>query len=182
MACCQGLPRAVQQGGRLRVPPGTVHVRGEVQGATRFTFPAIPSPRLLTPTGTCAMCRLPPAATADHTCRHPLQGSVLQFLCVTIPPSMTSPLHDVTPYMTSPPTLSRICGDRITSVTVLAVILCPGFGHPLFPSPSLLSHVSYVSVTKRKFHLTLCFVLGTMWETVFAAYVNVTGVCCGCSV
>jgi len=39
----QGLPRAVQQGGRLREPPDTVHVRGEVQGATRFTVPAIPS-------------------------------------------------------------------------------------------------------------------------------------------
>ena len=31
----------------------------------------------LTPTGTCAMCHLPPAATTDHTCRHPLQDSVL---------------------------------------------------------------------------------------------------------
>ena len=41
----QGLHRAVQQGQGLRVPPRTVHVHGEVQGAKRFTVPAIPSPR-----------------------------------------------------------------------------------------------------------------------------------------
>ena len=40
----QGLPQPIQQGGRLRVPPGTVHVHGEVQGARRFTVSAIPSP------------------------------------------------------------------------------------------------------------------------------------------
>ena len=49
----QGLPRAVQQGGRLRVPPGTVHVHGEVQGARRFCNSFISS---LTLIGTCAMC------------------------------------------------------------------------------------------------------------------------------
>ena len=41
----QGLPRPIQQGGRLRVPRGTVHVPGEVQGAGRSTIPAITSPR-----------------------------------------------------------------------------------------------------------------------------------------
>ena len=49
----QCLPRAIQHGGRLRVPPGPVHVHGEVQGARRFCNSFISS---LTLIGTCAMC------------------------------------------------------------------------------------------------------------------------------
>jgi hypothetical protein len=51
-----------------------------------------------------------------------------------------------------------------------------------FPwSFSLVLVMGSVSMTKRKFHRTHCCVLGIMWDTVIAAHVNVTGMCCGFS-
>jgi len=73
------------------------------------------------------LCDVP--SSSDRDCWSHVSASpsgqcpplLLHFHDVTIPPFMTSP----PPWR---PPLSRIlCGDRITSVTVLVAILCPGF-------------------------------------------------------